>query len=126
MLYEGDTVFRRIYTDGRKPPEDPQPSWMGYSVGHWEGDSLVIDVTGFNNRGPLDAMGHLHSDAMHGTERFHRRDFGHIEVRLTVEDPKTFTRPVTVQFNLQLLPDTDVIESFCTEGEGDLAHTPGK
>src|SRR5579863_2858882 len=126
FLYEPSMVFRQIYTDGRKPPADPDPSWMGYSVGRWEGDWFVVDVTGFNDKGLLDAMGHFHSEAMKVTERFHRFDFGHIEVRITIDDPKTFTSPVSVQYNQVLLPDSDVIEYFCTEGEEDLAHLPGK
>lgn len=126
MLYESDTVYRQVYTDGRKPPEDPQPSWMGYSVGHWDGDTLVIEAAGFNGRSPLDAMGHFHSDAMKVTERLRRRDFGHMDLELTVEDPKTFTKPVTVKLSYRLLPDTDLIESFCSEAEGDLVHLAGK
>ena len=122
MLYEGDTYFRQIYMDGRKHPVDPQPSWLGYSVGKWEGDWLVVDVIGLNEKGSLDAMGHFHSGAMHVTERFHRRDFGHMENQITIDDPKTFSKPVTIKVNLRLLPDTDLIESFCTEGESDLAH----
>jgi hypothetical protein len=126
FLYESDMVFRQIYTDGRKHPVDPQPSWMGYSIGHWEGDWFVVDVMGFNDRGPLDAMGHFHSDAMKVTERFHRRDFGHMDVRITVDDPQTFTKPVTVEFTDLVLPDTDVFESFCSEGEQDLLHLTAK
>jgi hypothetical protein len=122
FLYEPDMVFRQIYTDGRKHPVDPQPSWMGYSIGRWEGDWFVVDVTGFNDRSPLDAMRHFHSDAMKVTERFHRRDFGHMDVRITIDDAKTYTRPVTIEFTDVLLPDTDVFESFCSEGEKDLAH----
>jgi hypothetical protein len=122
MLYEGDTVFRQIYTDGRKHPDDPQPAWMGYSVGRWEGDWLVVDVTGFNDKGPLDAMGHFHSEAMRVTERFHRVDFGRMEVEIKIDDPKTFARPVEIKFNERLLPDTDIFESFCSEDEQDLAH----
>ena len=126
MLHEVDSVFRQIHTDGRKPPVDPQPSWLGYSVGKWEGDWFVVDAMGFNDRSLLDAMGHFHSDAMRVNERFHRRDFGHMEVEITIVDANTFTKPVTVKFNQRLLPDTDVMESFCTEGEQDLAHLPGK
>jgi hypothetical protein len=122
VLYEGDTFYRQIYTDGRKHPVDPQPSWLGYSVAHWEGDSLVVESTGFNDRGPLDAMGHFHSDALRVTERFRRRDFGHMEAQITVDDPKTFTKPVTINIGYHLLPDTDIFESFCTEAESDLAH----
>lgn len=126
MLYEGDTSFRQIYTDGRKLPSDPQPSWLGYSVGKWEGDWLVIDTAGFNDKGPLDAMGHFHSESMHLTERLHRRDFGHMDMEITVDDPKTYSKPVTIKVSHRLLPDTDLIESFCAEGESDLAHMPGK
>ena len=127
FLYEGNaTFFRQIFMDGRKFPPDPQPSWLGYSVGKWEGDWLVIETRGFNDHGPLDAMGHPRSDAMRLTERFHRRDFGHMETEITIDDPKTYTKPVTIKMNQRLLPDTDLIESFCTEGESDLAHLPGK
>ena len=126
VLYEADMVFRQIYTDGRKHPLDPQPGFMGYSIGHWEGDWFVVDVMGFNDRSPLDAMGHSHSDAMKVTERFHRRDFGHMDVRITIDDAKTYTRPVTVEFTDLLLPDTDVFESFCSEDERDLAHLSAK
>jgi hypothetical protein len=126
VLYEGDTFFRQVFTDGRKLPDDPQPSWLGYSVGKWDGDSLVVDTIGFNDRGPLDAMGHFHSESMRFTERMHRRDFGHMEMELTVTDPKTFTQPVTVRVGFRLLPDTELIESFCSEGEQDLTHMRGQ
>ncbi len=126
FLYEGDTTFRQIFTDGRKLPEDPQPSWLGYSVGKWEGDWFVIETVGFNDKGPLDAMGHFHSEAMRLTERIRRRDFGHMEMELTVDDPKTYTQPVTDHVNFRLLPDTELMESFCSEGEQDLAHMRGQ
>ena len=122
MLSEADTTFRQIFTDGRKHPEGPQPSWLGSSVGRWEGDSLVVETIGLNDRSWLDAVGHKHSDALRVTERFHRRDFGHLDLQLTLDDPKIFTRPITVKFTELLLPDTDLIESFCTENEKDLAH----
>lgn len=122
ILYETDKTFRQIFTDGRALPEDPQPSWMGYSVGHWQGDSLVVETSGLNDRGWLDASGHTHSDSLRINERFARRDFGHIEVKMTLDDPKTFTRPITFQFRLRLLPDTDLIENYCLENERDLAH----
>ena len=122
FLYEADTAFRQIYLDGRKHPHDPQPSWLGYSVGRWEGDSLLVDAIGFTDRSPLDIVGHTHSDAMRVTERFHRRDFGHMDVQVTIDDPKTYTRPFTYKFTDKLLPDTDLIESFCTENEKDTKH----
>jgi hypothetical protein len=126
MLYERDTTYRQVYTDGRKLPDDPQPSWLGYSVGKWDGDSLVVDTIGFNDRGWLDARGHTHSEALHLTERFHRLDFGHMELDLTIDDPKTYTRPFTIKLKQHLLPDTDLLESFCAENEKDRSHIDGK
>jgi hypothetical protein len=122
ILSEADMSFRQIYTDGRQHTPDPQPSWLGYSVGKWEGDTLVVDTVGFNDRSWLDAFGHRHSEAMRITERFQRIDFRHTELQLTVDDPKTYTKPFTIKFNLRLLPDTDLIESFCTENEKDSQH----
>jgi hypothetical protein len=126
MLYERDTTFRQVYTDRRKLPDDPQPTWLGYSVGKWDGDSLVVDSIGFNDRSWLDARGHTHSEALHLTERFHRLDFGHMEVLLTIDDPKTYTRPFTIKLKQRLLPDTDLLEDFCAENEKDLRHIDGK
>jgi len=126
MLYERDTTFRQVYTDGRKLPEDPQPSWLGYSVGKWDGDSLVVDTIGFNDRGWLDARGHTHSESLHLTERFHRLDVGHMEVQLTIDDPKTFTRPFTIVLKQRLQADTDLLESYCAENERDATHVDGK
>jgi len=126
LLYEGDTVFRQIFTDGRKLPPDPQPSWLGYSVGKWEGDVFVVETVGFNDKGPLDAIGHPHSESLRLTERFRRRDFGHLEVQVTVDDPMTYTKPVTIRSGHRLIPDTELIETFCSEGERDLVHFPGK
>ena len=126
MLYERDTTFRQVFTDGRKVPKDPQPSWLGYSVGKWDGDSLVVDSNGFNDRGWLDARGHAHSEDLHLTERFHRLNFGEMEVRLTIDDPKTYTKPFTIALQQRLLPDTDLLESFCAENEKDATHVDGK
>lgn len=122
MLYERDTTYRQIYTDGRKLPEDPEPTWLGYSVGKWEGDTLVVESNGFNDRGWLDARGHNHTESLHLTERFHRIDFGHMEVRLTFDDPKTYSRPFTVTLKQHLMADTDLLESFCAENEKDAGH----
>jgi hypothetical protein len=117
-----ETIFRQIFTDGRKHPADPSPVWLGYSVGHWEGDTLVVDTIGFNDQSWLDARGHGHSEDMRVQERFHRRDFGHLEVAATITDPKTFTKPFTINFVEQLLPDTDVFEHICYENEKDAGH----
>ncbi len=126
MLVESDTDFRQIFTDGRKLPDDPQPSWLGYSVGKWEGDSLVVDTVGWNPLSPLDIFGHPHSEALHVTERFRRRDFGHMDLQVTINDPKTYTKAFTYKINLLLLPDTDLLESFCVENDKDAAHVPKK
>ena len=122
VLYEENMSHRQIYTDGRKHTPDPQPTWLGYSVGRWDGDTLVVDTTGFNDKSWLDAFGHPHSEQMKITERFHRVDFGHTELQITVDDPQMYTKAITVKFNLRLLPDTDLIESFCAENEKDTQH----
>jgi hypothetical protein len=121
FLYEALTMFRQVYTDGRKLPVDPEPAFAGYSTGRWDGDTLVVEATGFRDGGWLDAFGHPHSDAMRLTERFHRLNFGTMEVQVTVNDPKNYTRPFTIKFNKELYPDTDLIESFC-ENEKDRPH----
>jgi hypothetical protein len=87
---------------------------------------MVVETIGFNDKGVLDAMGHFHSESMRLIERFRRRDFGHMELAITVDDPKTYTQPVTIKTGMRLLPDTDLIESFCSEGESDLVHIGGR
>jgi len=126
VLYESDTDFRQIFTDGRKHPADPQPSWLGYSIGKWQADTLVVETVGLTDLAPLDIFGHPHSEPMRVTERFHRRDFGHMDLQVTIDDPKFYTKPFTYKMNLVLLPDTDLIESFCVENEKDAAHVPKK
>ena len=122
FLYEVETTFRQIFTDGRKQLVDPNPTWMGYSTGKWDGDTLVVDTIGFNNLSWLDARGHGHSEDMRVEERFHRRDYGHLDATVTIADPKVFTKPVTVSFTEGLLPDTDLLEHYCLEDERDAAH----
>src|SRR5215470_11588719 len=125
ILYEVDDMFRQVYTDGRKLPVDPQPAWLGYSVGKWEGDTLVVDSAGFNDRSWLDASGHPHSEELRIQERFHRRDFGHMDLQLTIDDPKMYTRPFTIKVTEVLVPDSDILEYVC-ENEVDRAHLPGR
>jgi hypothetical protein len=122
LLYEVETTFRQVFMDGRKLPLDPSPTWQGYSIGHWEGDTLVIETTGFNDRSWLDARGTPHSEALRVEERFRRRDFGHMDLTITLTDPKTFTRPITFSVVEELMPDTDVFEHYCLENELDDAH----
>jgi virulence-associated protein VagC len=122
VLYEADNTHRQIYTDGRKLPVDPNPAWLGYSVGHWEGDTFVVDSAGFNDRGRLDGFGHPRSEALRLRERFHRRDFGHMDLEVTVADTKLYLKPITVKVRELLDPDGDVLESFCNENEKDRTH----
>jgi hypothetical protein len=126
VLFEVGTTFRQIFMDGRKFPPDPSPSWQGYSVGRWEGDTLVVDTIGFNDRSWLDRRGTPHSEKMRVEERFRRRDFGHMDLTVTVTDPETFTRPITFSVVADLLPDTDVFEHYCQENELDDQHMPGR
>lgn len=126
ILYEEMTHFRQIFTDGRALPSDPNPTLVGYSVGHWEQDTLVAETTGFSaDLSWLDDPGHPHTDALHVTERFRRGDFGHLEIRITIDDPKAYTKPWTVTENFNFLADTDLIENYC-ENEKDAAHLTGK
>jgi hypothetical protein len=122
MLYEDASVFRQIFLDARKTVQDPQPRWMGYSTGKWEGDTLVVDSVGFTDKSWLDRLGHTHSDAMRVTERYRRKDFGHLEIEVTIDDPKTFTRPIKYTQRATLVPDEDLLEYFCTENEKDAQH----
>lgn len=122
MMYEDDNSRRQIYTDGRKLPADPNPAWMGYSVGRWEGDTLVVYSAGFTDQVWIDAVGHPASESLRVQERFARRDFGHMDLEVTVTDPKMYTRPVTFKVTELLLPDSDILEYFCTENEKDRAH----
>jgi hypothetical protein len=124
VMYQGNTNTRTIFTDGRKLPVDPNPTWLGYSVGHWEGDTLVVDTAGFNDRGWLDIEGHPHTEALHITERYHRRDFGHMDLEIAIDDPKTFTKPFSLKMAKLLEPDTDLIESVC-ENDRSVPHMLG-
>lgn len=126
MLYEVETTFRQIFLDGRKQLTDPSPTWMGYSVGKWDGDTLVVDTVGFNDQSWLDARGHGHSEDMRVEERFHRRDYGHLELTVTITDPKTYTKPITFSVVEELLPDTDLLEHYCLENERDAGHQPNR
>ncbi len=126
VLYEAFSLYRQIFTDGRELPKDPNPSWLGYSVGKWEGDTLVVDSIGFNDKTWLDQLGYPHSDALHVTERFHRRDLGHMELQITIHDPKMYTKPWTISEDPHLLADTELLEFICNENNRDLPHIISK
>ena len=122
VLFE-DT-HRQIYTDGRVlPTEFAQPSWLGYSTGKWDGDTLVVETAGFNDKTWLDVIGHPHSEALRITERYRRRDFGHLNAEMTFDDPKMYTRPFTIKVSYELQANSDIFEYFCDENEKDSAHT---
>jgi len=124
-IYEVDNSYRQIYLDGRPLPKDMSPSWLGYSTGHWDGDTLVVETEGFNDRTWLDMMGHSHSESLHLTERYHRRDYGHMDVQMTFNDPVMYTHPFTIKFTHALVPDSDILEAYCNENEKDRGHIPG-
>jgi len=123
ILYEHDTTFRQIFIDGRQLPKDPNPTWMGYSVGKWEGDTLVVDTSGFKDDELI--LPGPHSAALHIIEHYRRRDFGHLEIQFTIDDPKVYTKPWTIKVNSHLTPDTELMEYICNENEKDLKHIVG-
>lgn len=122
ILYESATMFRQIFLDGRQLPKDPQPSWMGYSIGRWEGDVLVVETIGFNDKTWLDGSGHPHSEEMRLTERFTRRDFGRLDIGVVIDDPKTYTKPLSYVQPQMLLPDTDLLEYVCAENAKEVVR----
>ena len=115
ILYEAVQSWRQIFTDGRALPEDPQPTWMGYSVGRWDGDAFVVDTAGFNDKGWLDNAGKPATEQLHVTERFIRKNFGNMDIQITIDDPKAYTKPWTVTQPLALQPDTELLEYICNE-----------
>ncbi len=126
ILYEAFTQFRQIHLDGRPLPKDPNPSWLGYTVGHWEGDTLVAETIGQNGKTWLDQLGHPATDALKVTERFHRVDFGHMDLTITIDDPKAYTKPWTVTEHPVLTPDDELLEFICNENNRDVEHLPNK
>ena len=118
-------IYRQIFLDGRELPKDPNPAWMGYSVGRWEGDTLVVESTGYNERTWLENL-YPHTENLRITERFHRRDFGHLDVDITFRDPAIYQKPWTVKVDGLLTADTELIEAVCAENEKDRIHLVGK
>jgi len=126
LLQEGDASFRQVFLDSRPLPKDPQPSWMGYSVGKWYGNALIVETIGLRDQGWLDGLGHPHSDALRVVEHFRRRDFGHMEIQITIDDPKTYQKPFTYTQRYRLTPDNELLENICLENERDSKHFIGK
>ncbi len=126
IIYEANSGLRQIFTDGRTAPKDPQPWWYGYSVGKWEGDTLVVETTGFRDLGWLDVEGSPLTESGKIIERFRRPDYGHLEIVVTIDDPKAYTKPWTVTVNQRIMLDTELIEFVCAENEKDAPHLAGK
>ena len=122
ILYESpNSPHRTIFMDGRELPRDPNPTWLGYSVGHWEKDTLVVNSAGFNDKGWLDVGGNPQTESLRLTERFRRPDFGHLQLEVTFDDPKTFTKPFTLRIEKTYTADTEIFEDVC-ENERDSGH----
>jgi hypothetical protein len=117
IMFRDVIGYRQIFLDGRPHPKDADPSWMGHSIAHWEGDALVVDAIAIKDRSPL--LIYPHTGKVHLTERYHRRDFGHLAVRVVVEDPETFKRPWKIDKELSLARDQDVTEYVCNENSQD-------
>jgi hypothetical protein len=127
ILYEANAGIRQIFTDGRPlPGKDADPWWYGYSTGRWEGDTLVVHSAGFRDLGWLDVEGSPLTDAAQVTERFRRPDFGHLEIEVTIDDPKAYTKPWTVSVHQRIMVDTELIEFVCQENEVDAPHLTAK
>ncbi len=126
ILYESRTIYRQIFTDGRPLPVDPVPAWQGYSVGHWDKDEFVVESSGFQDNGWLDMAGHPSSKDLKITERFVRKDFGHMDIITTITDPKMYVKPWTMTLHAERLVDTELLEYVCEENNVDSPHMIGK
>lgn len=125
MLSERDATFRQIFTDGRPLPKDPQPSFVGYSAGRWDGDTLVVQTNGFRDGLWLDRRGSPMTDAAKLTERFRRINYGNLEIEITLDDPKAYTAPWTVTLKQYIVLNAELLEYFCQENEKDQPHSVG-
>ena len=122
ILSERDVTFQQIFTDGRPLPEDPTPSWNGYSIGAWQGDTLVVQINGLPDGTWIDRKGSPLTESARVTERFHRLTVGRLEIAVTVDDPKAYTHPWTVTLRQRLMPDTDLLDYYCQDNEKDTVH----
>ena len=126
ILSEFAVGYRQIFTDGRPLPVDPNPSFLGYSSGKWDGDTLVVNTIGFNDGQWIDRGGSPMTDAAKLTERFRRINYGKLEIAVTVDDPKAYTAPWTITLGYTIVLDTDLLEYHCAENERDSTHLVGK
>src|SRR5947207_6360324 len=125
IILNPDLTYRQIFLDGRALEPDANPNWMGYSVGHWDGDTLVVESSGFNDRTWLDHDGHPHTEGLRMTERYRRRDFGNLDLEVTLSDPAAYARPWTVAVRAELAVDTELIEFVCNESGHGVEHWVG-
>jgi len=125
VIYEAFTLWRQIFTDGRRLAADVNPTWLGYSSGRWDADTLVVETRGFNGKSWLDQVGNPSTEQLRVVERYRRPDFGHLEIEVTIDDPGAYTAAWTVRQRANLLVDTDLLEFACNENNRDLQHLPG-
>jgi hypothetical protein len=127
FLFEGNIhSFRQIFLDGRKHPADPDPTWFGDSIGTWEGDTMMVDSIGFNDKFWFDFAGHPHTEQLHIVERYRRPNLGRLEFEVTITDPGAYTRPFTMRGHSTLQPDAELLEYICNENNQDVSHITGK
>ena len=126
FVLEAVQTYRQVFTDSRQVPRNAEPTWMGYSVAHWEGDAFVIETSRFKDQAWLDNDGHPGSDQLRVTERLRRKDFGHMDVQITINDPKAYAKPWAMTLPLTLDADGDLIEFICSENNRDVPHLVGK
>jgi len=127
FLFEGNIhTYRQIFMDGRKHPDDPDPTWYGHSTGRWDGDTLVVDTIGFNDKFWFDFAGHPHTEKLHTTERFRRPDFSHLDLEVVIDDPGAYTKPFTMYGHTTLSPNGEIMEYVCNENNQDPSHIVGK
>ncbi|MGA2213926.1 MAG: hypothetical protein ABSH31_11685 [Bryobacteraceae bacterium] len=126
FLFEGNIhSYRQIFMDGRKHPADPDPTWYGHSIGRWDGDTLVVDTMGFNDKFWFDFLGHPHTEQLHTIERYTRKDLGTLENKVTIIDPGDYSRPFTLTFTANLRPKEELMEYICQENQQDTEHLKG-
>ena len=126
IVYETYHYWRQIFLDGREMAEDAPPSWFGYSTGKWDGDTLVVDTKGFNGKAWIDQLGKPATEALHVIERFRRKDFGHMDIQVSIDDPKAYTKPWTITEPAKLSAAVELMEFICNENNRDLEHLPGR
>jgi len=127
FLFEGNIhTYRQIFIDGRKHKDDPDPSWFGDSIGKWDGDTLVVDTIGYNDKFWFDFRGHPHTEKLHTIERYTRTDLGTLVNEVTIDDPGAYSKPFTLKFTAQLRPGEELMEYICQENNQDPGHIKGK